>query len=311
MHLLSLLMTFSLAISGSNGTMAEKLGYTPSDKLLIIHADDIGMSHSVNKATIEAFKAGIVTCGSIMVPCPWFTEFAAYYRENPGLDIGVHLTLTSEWKYYRWGTVASKDKVPSLIDEEGFMWRSYEEFSQHAKPEEVEIELRAQIERALQFGIKPTHIDTHMGTVFAKPEFFEIYYRLGKEYNINPMLIKPTPEIIERLKQMQSDLAGKVGDVMEKSNLPFLDELVSAGSGNTFEEKKDSYYSAIRNLNPGVNEIIVHLGMDDEELKHITGSYMSRYYDYKIFSDPEIQKLIDDLGIKLIGWKNMVIKDSK
>ena len=181
MHLLSLLMTFSLAISYDN-TMAERLGYNQNDKLLIIHADDIGMSHSVNKATIEAFKAGIVTCGSIMVPCPWFTEFAAYYRENPGLDIGVHLTLTSEWKYYRWGTVASKDKVPSLIDEEGFMWRSYEEFNQHAKPEEVEIELRAQIERVLQFGIKPTHIDTHMGTCLQNQS--SLRYTIGLGRNI-------------------------------------------------------------------------------------------------------------------------------
>jgi len=309
MHIISLLMTFSLAISGSNITMAERIGYNSNDKLIIIHADDIGMSHSVNIATIEAFKAGIVTCGSVMVPCAWFPEFAAYYRENPGLDVGIHLTLTSEWKYYQWGTVASRDKVPSLVDENGFMWRSYEEFVQHAKPEEVEIEIRAQIEQALKFGIKPTHIDTHMGTVFAKPEFFEIYCRLGKEYNIIPMLIKPTPEIIERLKQMQSDLAGKVGDVMSKTDMPYLDELVSAGSGDIFEEKKASYYNAIQNLKPGVNQIIVHLGMDDEELKHITNSYMSRYYDYKIFTDPETKKLIDKKGVKLIGWKEMRIKD--
>jgi predicted glycoside hydrolase/deacetylase ChbG (UPF0249 family) len=308
-QILSLLMTFSMAISASDGTMAEKIGYKANDKLLIIHADDIGMSHSVNIATSEAFKQDMVTCGSIMVPCPWFPEFAAYYRENPGLDVGIHLTTTSEWKYYRWGTVASKDKVPSLLDSEGFMWRSTEEFSKNAKAEEVEIELRAQIERALQFGIKPTHLDTHMGTVFAKSEFLEIYLRLGKEYNITPMLIKLTPDVIKRLKDMQSELADKINGMMSIFNMPYLDELVSAGSGETYEEKKASYHNALRNLKPGVNQIIVHLGMDDEELKHITNSYMSRYYDYKVFTDPETKKLIDELGIKLIGWKDMKVKD--
>ncbi len=307
-QIISILMTFSMAISNSDMTMSENLGYKPTDKLLIIHADDIGMCHSVNYATISAFKSGIVTCGSIMVPCPWFPEFAAYYRENPDIDVGIHLTTTSEWKYYRWGPVAPKDKVPSLLDSEGFLWRSTEEFKQHAKPEEVEIELRAQIKRALQFGIKPTHLDTHMGTVFAKPEFLEIYLRLGKEYNITPMLIKMTPDIIKRLKDMKSDLADKI-EGMNFSDMPYLDELVSTGSGQTYEEVKASYYDALRNLKPGVNQIVVHLGMDDEELKHITNSYLHRYYDYKVFTDPETKSLIDELGIKLIGWKDMKVKD--
>jgi len=301
---LSLLMTFSLAMPVTD-TMAERLGYSAEDRLLIIHADDIGMSHSVNKATVDALNIGMVTCGSIMVPCPWFPEFAAYYREHPEIDIGVHLTLTSEWKHYRWGPVASKDKVPSLLDDEGFLWRSTEEFHQHAKAEEVEIELRAQIDRAIQFGMKPTHIDTHMGTVFVKPEFFEIYYRLGKEYGITPMLIKPTPEVKELLRQMQSELVDNLDGILGSGDMPYLDELVSAGSGDTYEEKKASYHNALRNLKPGVNQIIVHLGMDDDELKNITGSYMARYYDYKVFTDPETRKLIDDLNIKLIGWKDM------
>ncbi|MGB9594807.1 MAG: polysaccharide deacetylase family protein [Candidatus Poribacteria bacterium] len=306
-QIISILMTFSMAISSSDMTMAEKLGYKPTDKLLIIHADDIGMCHSVNYATVSAFKQDMVTCGSIMVPCPWFPEFSAYYRESPDIDVGIHLTTTSEWKYYRWGPVAPKDKVPSLIDSEGFLWHSTEEFKQHAKPEEVEIELRAQIERALQFGIKPTHLDTHMGTVFAKPEFLEIYLRLGKEYNITPMMIKLTPDVIKRLKDMKSDLADKI-EGMNLSDIPYLDELVSAGSGKTYEEVKASYHNALRNLKPGINQIIVHLGIDDEELKHITNSYLSRYYDYKVFTDPETKKLIDELEIKLIGWKDMKVK---
>jgi predicted glycoside hydrolase/deacetylase ChbG (UPF0249 family) len=144
---LSLVLLISLSSNAlAQTTTAQQLGYGPNDKILIVHADDIGMSHSVNAATIEAFKKGLVTSGSIMVPCPWFPEIAAYAREHPELDLGLHLTFTSEWKYLRWRPVASPEKVKGLLDEEGFMWRSERQTAQKATPQEIEIELRAQIE---------------------------------------------------------------------------------------------------------------------------------------------------------------------
>jgi hypothetical protein len=308
-HFLMITAILSFAASANGETLSERLGYSPDDKLLIIHADDVGMSHSVNRATTQALEVGMVTCGSIMVPCPWFSEMAAYCREHPEADLGLHLTLTSEWKYYRWGPVASKDRVPSLLDGEEYLWRTAQQVREHAKPEEVEIELRAQIERALEFGVRPTHLDTHMGTVFVNPQFFEIYCRLGKEYNIPPMLIKLTPELRERIKERGFELPENAFEMLQKSGYPFLDRIVTGGgSGRTFEEKKASYHDTLRKLMPGVNEIIVHLGMDDDELSGITNSYMSRYNDYRVFTDPETQQLIDELQIKLIGWKD--IRDS-
>jgi len=305
-HALLMTVLFSFAASAGGETLAGKLGYDSDDILLILHADDVGMSHSVNKATIQAFEVGTVTSGSIMVPCPWFPEIAAYCREHPEADLGLHLTLTSEWKYYRWGPVASKDKVPSLLDDEGFLWGAAEQVRDHAKPDEVEIELRAQIERAIKFGVKPTHFDTHMGTVFTNPQFLEIYCRLGKEYNIPPMLPSPTPEVIGRLKELGLELPEDMLAGIQKAELPFIDRLVTAaGTGRTFEEKKASYYATLRNLNPGVNEILLHLGMDDDELRSITGRYMARYNDYRIFTDPETRQLIDKLQIKLIGWSDI------
>ena len=296
----------SLALSDNEVTLAEKLGYNSSDKLLIIHADDVGMSHSANIATVDAFKNEMVTCGSIMVPCPWFPEIAAYCRENPDADLGIHLTLTSEWKYYRWGPVSSKDKVPSLIDEEGFLWRTSAQVQQSAKPEEVELELRAQIERAIEFGIKPTHLDTHMGTVFVRPEFLEIYCKLGKEYGIPIMMPKPTPELLEYVKNSYPALSENTFDKIKKMNFPFLDNLVTGvGPRKNLEESKIAYYAGLKNLKPGVNQIIVHLGMNDSEMEGITNNYMSRYYDYKVFTDPETQKIIKELDIKLIGWKDI------
>lgn len=155
---------------------------------LIIHADDIGMCYSANKASIEAYEKGVVSSGSLMAPAPWFMEAAAYFGSHPEFDVGVHITLTSEWKLYRWPPVAPKDKVPGLVSKDGFMYRTSEEVAEHADGREVEAEIRAQIERVLEFGIKPTHLDTHMGTVHYRPEFLEAYVGLAVEYGIPVML---------------------------------------------------------------------------------------------------------------------------
>jgi len=144
------------------------------------------MCHFVNQATKKAYEKGTVSSGSLMVPCPWFIEAAAYFRAHPEFDVGLHLTLTSEWELYRWQPVASKDRVPGLIDQDGFLWRSSEEVAQHATPEEVETETRAQVERAKHFGIRPTHLETHMGTLFARFEGVEVYYKVADEYGIPP-----------------------------------------------------------------------------------------------------------------------------
>lgn len=290
--------------------MAKRLGYDDDAKLLIIHADDIGMSHSVNHATIEALEAGIVTSGSIMVPCPWFPEIAAYCREHPEVDLGLHLTLTCEWKSYRWGPVASPEQVPGLIDAEGYLWHKVAQVVEHATPQEVEIELRAQIERALKFGVQPTHIDSHMGTLFATPEFFQIYVRLGVEYGLPPMLVNPTPIVKMLIRRRGFRLPDSLLEEVRTSGLPMLDMLIidifnPSISGDTYESRKAVYHQVLRNLQPGVNQIIVHLGSDDPELRHITDSWRDRHNEFRIFTDPNTRKRIEELGVQLIGWREM------
>ncbi|MFN0122836.1 MAG: polysaccharide deacetylase family protein [Blastocatellia bacterium] len=308
-NLITLLVTPLLVSVLSAGALAQttgqKLGYGPNDKLIIVHADDVGMSHSVNVASIEALKQGQVTSASIMVPCPWFPEIAAYAKEHPEIDFGLHLTLTSEWKCLRWRPVASIDKVPGLLDPEGYMWRSERQTAMKATPAEIETELRAQIDRALAFGIKPTHLDTHMGTLYTRLDFFDIYARLGREYGIPIMAMRPTPEAMDLARKDGAPITAERLTRLEQDGYVLLDYLVTGVPGKTFAERKKAYHDLLRNLKPGVTMLIVHLGMNDDELKATTGSWQQRHADYLSFTDPETKKLMQELGIKTTTWREM------
>jgi predicted glycoside hydrolase/deacetylase ChbG (UPF0249 family) len=291
-----LLLVASLPV---NGEPEAKLHY------LVIHADDAGMSHSVNMATIEAMEKGIVTSVSIMVPCPWFVEFAEYAKQHPEGDFGVHLTLNCEWKRYRWGPVAPRSKVPSLLDKQGYLYNSVPEVAEHAKLEEVEIELRAQIDRALKFGVPLSHLDTHMGAMVSRPDLLELYVKLGVEYDL-PILFTRT--ITERLRKqypaLQLDAAPLIAR-LEKQRLPLLDQLLQFYSGGTHEERRAQYLQAIRDLPVGSSQIIIHCGIDNSELRAITNSAANRDSDRRVFTDPEFIAVVRRLDVKLVGWKQL------
>lgn len=272
-------------------------------RYLIIHSDDAGMSHSANRGTIDAMEKGIVSSASIMVPCPWFVEIAKYAQAHPERDFGIHLTLTCEWKDYRWGPVASREKVPSLLDEQGYMWSSTPEVAQHAKAEEVELELRAQIDRAKKFGVPITHLDTHMGSVISRPDLLEIYVRLGIEYDVPVLFLR---NLDQRLAEEYPALA-EAGQAMLKQlnqrGLPLLDQMAQFYSKQPGKTRRQTYLDALKNLRPGVSQLIIHCGYDDPELQAITSSAHNRDEDRRVFSDPEVIQFIQQQGIKVINWK--------
>jgi chitin disaccharide deacetylase len=285
-------------------TLVERLGYSKSDRLLILHADDVGMCHSVNTASTRALTEGVASSASVMVPCPWFPEVAAWSKEHPEADLGLHLTLTSEWRHYRWRPVTPIDKVPGLVDDEGFMWRSVEQVKAHAKAEEVEREIRAQIERARQFGMKPTHVDSHMGTLFADQGYFEAYVRVAKETGIMPMLPGPTAETLAEAKELGIDYPPLVRKLQSQGFL-FLDRLTTGLTGDTYEARQAAFAEFVKGLKPGVTELIVHLAGDDEEIRHVTGNWRNRFNEFRLCTDSATRTLLQREGIRLLSYREL------
>jgi predicted glycoside hydrolase/deacetylase ChbG (UPF0249 family) len=293
--LLSLFAGQSLPAQTRN--LAERLGYPADAKLLIIHADDLGLAHSVDEASFEALGGKAVSSASIMVPCPWLTEVAAYAKAHPEADLGLHLTLTSEWKTYRWGPVAPRDQVRGLLDPMGYLWADVPPVAKNASPEEVEREIRAQVEEALRVGIKPTHLDSHMGTLFANPAYFAAYVKVAHEYGV-PFF---APRVPNAPKEILA-LAERSGFLLD--GLGMADEQVKPEGWRAF------YVGLLRSLKPGVTELIVHLGHDDAELQAITVDHPAygsawRQRDFDAVTSPEFKKALEENHITLVGWKDL------
>lgn len=301
-HIPSWLIILSLLLCATVGPAAEQ---TEASRYLIIHADDAGMCHSANRATIEAMEQGIVSSASIMVPCPWFPEIALYAKEHPERDFGIHLTLTSEWKHYRWGSVTARDKVPSLVDERGFLWANVSQVARNVKVEEAEIELRAQIDRAIQFGVPITHLDTHMGAMASRPDLIRLYVKLGIEYDIPVLLCRSMKETLIKQFPHLAIEADEMLKKLEQQGLPVIDYLPTIPAGDDYEVRKATYLLAFKHLRPGVTQFIIHCGNDDPELRAVTNRAASRDLDRRVFTDRDVKMEAEKLGIRIISWKQL------
>ena len=308
-------MPFSMQVSCQNREMLRRNFLTMAGaalpltaagtKRLIVHADDAGMCHSANLATREAMEMGMVSSASVMLPCPWVQEFCQWAKANPTKDLGVHLTLTSEWQHFRWRPVASIDKVKGLIDGEGYMWRDVRSSATNATAAEVEIELRAQIERAKLYGLNFTHLDTHMGTLFARPDFFEVYTKLAKEYGVPCMLPKPVAVAEEELKGYPITM--DMLRAKQSQGFAMLDRLVTGVSGRNYAERRVSYRNLLTKLEPGVTKLIIHLAKDDAEIRSISNSWEYRWADYQFWTSNEAKDLLAENKIELFTYRQLAV----
>ena len=279
-------------------SIAERLGYPRDAKLLIVHADDLGMAHSVNAATIKAFETGLVNSGSIMVPCPWLSEIAAFARANPQADLGLHLTLTSEWTSFRWGPVSSRDRVSSLLDKDGYFRLTESEAAAHADPKQVEIEITAQIERARALGIQPTHLDSHMGTLYQNKALFEVFLRVARSQKL-PIRVART--WFARTDFLPSTLS---------SDDVYIDRILDINPAVPPQDWSRFYSDALKKLEPGVTEVVIHLAYDDAEMRAATVNHPDwgaawRQRDFEFFTSDAFRKILQENQIKLITWREL------
>jgi predicted glycoside hydrolase/deacetylase ChbG (UPF0249 family) len=296
---LSCLLSSLFAYTQGN-TVQERLGYPAATKLLIIHADDLGVSQSENAATIYAMERGSVNSGSIMMPCPWMGDIAAYARAHPTVDLGLHLTLTSEWKNYKWGPVVPLGEVNSLVNNNGYLFSAIDSLYMKARPAEVEKEIRAQVERAKRFGIDFTHFDAHMGCLFATPEYLQILIRLGREYKV-PVLLNR--EAFKAVFNIELDKYITDREVL-------VDRLFMA-QPQDFQKGMATYYTnVLESLQPGLNCILLHAAYDNPEMKAMTIDHPDygaawRQADFDFFTSAACRKLLADQHIKLVTWREI------
>ena len=278
--------------------LTQKLGFPRDAKLLIVHADDVGMTHSVNAATVKALDTGLVNSASIMVPCPWFPEIADYAKSHPDIDFGLHLTLTSERVYYRWGPVAPKDKVPSLVDENGYFHHDWSP-QPHIDPKDAEVELRAQIDRAYAMGIHPTHLDSHQYRLIGTgKELFGVFLRVAHAYKL-PFFV--TRDWFAENPYLAPSLTPD--DIV-------LDHTVTISPSVPAEKWNDFYKTALRNIQPGVTEFVIHVAFADDEMKAATRERETwgaawRQRDFDFFTSQEFRRLLQEQNIKLVTWRQL------
>ncbi len=282
----------------------KKLGYQDDARLVIIHADDIGMCQSSVAAYADLIDVGLISSAATMVPCSWFPATASYCREHPAVDMGVHLTLTSEWDSYRWGPISTRDKASGLMDDEGCFFRSTLDAQQHGDGPAVQAEINAQIKRALDAGIDVTHIDTHMGTVY-HPKYLPFYVQAAVEHRL-PLFIGRWDEVRLRAHGMDDEVIASVVSAvaeLEKQGIPLLDSYCITSLGDSIDTRLDHVKQLFKELPSGITHYIIHPSKDTPELRAIAPDWRARVADYEAFMNDELRSFIRDEGIHIIGYR--------
>jgi len=286
----------------------RKLGLADDDRAVIIHIDDVGSCQAANAAYTDLVDFGLISSAAVMVPCPWFPEAAAYCRAHPEVDMGVHLTLNSEWDEYRWGPISTRDPGSGLLDEEGYFYRRQPPLQERADSEAVYVELKSQIDRALSAGIDPTHIDSHMGTLI-HPRFVPVYVRLALEYRLPPSVLLRGSEENLRNTGLEGTLAQQIQQVteeLESQGVPLLDNVAGMPLDKP-ENRLETAKQIFAMLPLGVTHLYLHPCQDTPELRATMPDWKDRVGDYEVFQLEELRQFIHGQGIYIVG--NRVLRD--
>lgn len=290
----------------------KKLRLSERDRVVIFHADDIGMCQASLDAYEDLVSFGLLSSAAVMVPCSWFPATAAFCRANQDskrIDMGVHLTLTSEWDSYRWGPISTRNAASGLMDEEGYFYRSSEEAQAHLDPAAAVSEIEAQIQRAIAAGIDISHIDTHMGSVF-HPALLAGYIQNALKYRVPAMILRQDRQTLEKTARDMGaplpmiELYVQQMESLEAKGFPMLDHII----GMPLEEHENRLQRAVElveSLPAGITHFLVHPSKDTPELRAITPDWRARVADYQLFMDERWRAHVASCGIHVIGYKHL------
>lgn len=284
----------------------KKLGLADSDRVVIIHTDDIGMCQASVDAFSDLWSFGLISSGAVMVPCSWAPYAAAFAREHPEADLGVHITLTSEWTNYRWGPISSREAKSGMMDSEGFFPRTSAEFQDKAEPNSVRQEMAAQIARAKAWGIVPTHMDTHMGTV-AHPKFMLDYVQQAMANKLPPMIFRMDKEGWKHAHRSITDELAEAAAQMvlqlEEVGLPMLDNIAGLELDADPATRVDQAKAVLGSLQAGITHFIIHPSKETPELKAIAPDWRCRVADYQTFLREDLRQFVKESGLHVIGYR--------
>lgn len=283
--------------------LLKRLGLTNSDRAVIIHVDDVGMCQASLAAYADLVDFGLISSGSVMVPCSWFPAVVAYYRSHPTIDLGVHLTVNCEWDVYRWGPIAVGGQTSGLVDAEGYFHRSPEATQHHATPETVYSETEAQLNRALSAGIDVTHIDTHMGTV-VRSKFIPGYLQLAIQHQLPPLIIRMDASGYQQMgmDQAGAEQAAMTVQELEAQHVPMVDALQMLPLDQP-ENRVEQVKRMLDSIPAGITHFIIHAAKDSPELRAIAPDWPSRVADYEVFSSDALRDYVRHSGIQVIGYR--------
>ncbi|HOC69057.1 MAG TPA: polysaccharide deacetylase family protein [Candidatus Hydrogenedentes bacterium] len=311
---LTVFVLSTVAMGEESPTYAERLGFPEGARVVIFHNDDAGLSHESNEASFRGVEEGLITSWSVMMPCAWVPEVRNYLKTHPDTCSGLHLTLTAEWDKYRWRPLACVENHPGLADPDGFLWDNVKLVSEHASADEIEAEIRAQIAAAEKMGMPISHLDTHMGTVFATEEYLMRYVTVGIEKQIPVLLpgghmtalLKEDPELGEKAAAVRV-----LAESIWASGLPVIDDVHTDSYGWNSPDKTEKFIEMLQAMKPGITQVIIHATVPSPNFAQISESGEKRGGDLNAMLDPKLKQAIEKEGILLTSWRELIERRKK
>jgi predicted glycoside hydrolase/deacetylase ChbG (UPF0249 family) len=304
--LAALVICFISACNASAETWAERLGYPADSKVIVLHANELGLCYETNAAGTKLLEEGLVRSAGAMVPTPWFIDLSKWCQAHPDADVGLELTLNSELVNYRWKPVTSSGLVPSLVGADDFLWRLPVQTMVNATAVDVERELRAQISRARLSGFNPSHLTTHLGTLVARPDFMEVYLRIARQEWIPAMIVEVTPEQVERFRAQGFPLPDDVIALLEDYPLPKVDDLRFVAPADSYEAKKTEFLKLLSGLAPGITQIAFSPAIASDALARIVPNADERIWNARLMEDEEVRSALQADGVVLTDWREIM-----